>query len=39
MRLGRRLEWDAANLRVRNDADAEKFIKKEYSRGFELIRG
>ena len=38
LRLGRRLEWDAAAMRVTNDANAEQFLKKEYRRGFELTR-
>jgi len=25
-------------MRVTNDADAERFLKKEYRRGFELVR-
>ena len=38
MRLGRRIEWDAANLRVKNDGNADQYLKKEYRRGFELPR-
>ncbi|MEQ1631797.1 MAG: gfo/Idh/MocA family oxidoreductase, partial [Planctomycetota bacterium] len=38
LRTGRRIEWDADAMRVTNDADAEKYLKKEYRRGFELIR-
>ena len=38
MRLGRRIEWDAENLRVKNDGNADQYLKKEYRRGFELPR-
>ncbi|MCR9244138.1 MAG: Gfo/Idh/MocA family oxidoreductase [bacterium] len=36
MRAGSRIEWDAANLRVTNNTDAQRWIEKEYRRGFEL---
>lgn len=38
LRTGKRLEWDAEAMRVTNDPDAERFLKKEYRRGFELVR-
>jgi predicted dehydrogenase len=39
LRLGQRIEWDSQRLRATNAPDAERFIKKDYRRGFELIRG
>jgi len=35
-RLGRRLEWDAANLRCTNLPEANALIRREYRRGWEL---
>jgi len=35
-RLGRRLEWDADNLRVTNVADANALIRRAYRKGWEL---
>ncbi len=29
-------EWDAANLKPRGNADAEKFIRREYRKGWEI---
>jgi predicted dehydrogenase len=37
-RSGQRLEWDAEKLAATNHPDAERFIKKEYRKGWE-IRG
>ena len=39
LRAGKRIEWDAGAMRVPNWPDAERFLKKEYRRGFELPRG
>jgi len=36
IRAGKRIEWDAANMRVTNAPDAERYLRKEYRRGFEL---
>lgn len=36
IRAGKRIEWDAANMRVSNAPDAERFLRKQYRRGFEL---
>jgi len=37
MRLpGRKLEWDAANLKVTNEPNAEHFIRREYRKGWVL---
>ena len=38
IRCGKRIEWDAANLRVTNDEYANSLVQKEYRRGFELTR-
>jgi len=38
-RLGKRIEWDAANLRASNAPEAEKFIKREYRKGWEIAEG
>jgi predicted dehydrogenase len=35
-RLGKPLAWDAANLRATNAPDAEKFINKEYRKGWAI---
>jgi predicted dehydrogenase len=35
-RAGKKLEWDAENLKVTNDADANKFVQKEYRQGWSL---
>ena len=33
---GRRLEWDAANLRCPNAREAQAFIRRQYRNGWEL---
>ncbi|MGE3173179.1 MAG: Gfo/Idh/MocA family protein [Planctomycetota bacterium] len=38
LRLGRRIEWDSQGLRAKNDPEADRYLKKEYRRGFELVR-
>lgn len=35
-RVGRKLEWDAANLKARNAPEAEPFIRREYRAGWTL---
>ena len=35
-RSGQTLEWDAANLQVTNSAAAQKFVHKEYRKGWTL---
>jgi predicted dehydrogenase len=35
-RLGKKLEWDAANLRCTNAPEANALIRREYRRGWEL---
>jgi predicted dehydrogenase len=36
LRAAGRIEWDAAAMRIANDADAEQYLTKTYRRGFEL---
>ena len=36
-RVGRKLEWDSAGLRVRNAAEAAPLIRREYRRGWTLV--
>jgi hypothetical protein len=33
---GKRLEWDGPNLRVTNWSEAERYVKGEYRKGWEL---
>lgn len=35
-RAGKRLEWDAKNLRIPNAADAERFLGRDYRTGWKL---
>ncbi len=35
-RLGRPLTWDAAQLRAVNEPEAERFLRKEYRKGWEV---
>jgi predicted dehydrogenase len=35
-RAGRRIEWDSAHLRIPNFPDAERFVGREYRRGWKL---
>jgi predicted dehydrogenase len=36
LRVGGRIDWDAANLRVTNSDAAQQLVQKHYRRGFEL---
>ena len=36
IRTGQRIEWDAENLKAKNCPEAEKYIRREYRKGFEL---
>jgi hypothetical protein len=38
LRAGKRIEWDAEAMRATNCPEAERFLRKEYRRGFELPR-
>jgi hypothetical protein len=33
---GRRIEWDVANMRAKNCPEAERFVRREYRRGWSL---
>ena len=35
-RLGKKLEWDPVKLRVKNCPEAERFIVKQYRKGWTL---
>ncbi|MEO5803938.1 MAG: Gfo/Idh/MocA family oxidoreductase [Verrucomicrobiota bacterium] len=35
-RTGKKLEWDAAALKVKNAVEAEQFLRREYSKGWSL---
>ena len=35
-RVGKRLEWDAENLRATNAPEADRFLRREYRKGWEL---
>jgi hypothetical protein len=35
-RSGKALEWDAANLKVTNTSEADKYLRKEYREGWEV---
>jgi len=35
-RLGKKIEWDAEKLRAKNAPEADKFIRREYRKGWEL---
>ena len=36
-RVGKKLEWDAVNLRATNAPEADKLIKRTYRQGWELV--
>jgi predicted dehydrogenase len=36
LRAGMRIEWDSRNLRVTNNQDANRFVRREYRRGWEI---
>ena len=36
IRLGKRIEWDAAAMKATNAPEAEPLIRKPYRKGFEL---
>jgi predicted dehydrogenase len=38
-RVGKPLDWDAKNLRATNAPEAEKFLRREYRKGWELNLG
>jgi predicted dehydrogenase len=36
LRAGRRIEWNTVELRVTNDRDANRFVRREYRRGWTI---
>ena len=36
LRAGKKVEWDSVNMKVTNDAAANKYITREYRKGWEL---
>lgn len=36
MQAGGRIEWDSENLKVKNNADAQRWIKKDYRQGWKM---
>jgi predicted dehydrogenase len=36
-RAGKRLEWNAEQLKATNAPEAERFVRKEYRKGFEVV--
>ena len=38
IRTGRRIEWDAVNLKAKNVPEAEQYIRREYRSGWEIER-
>jgi hypothetical protein len=36
-RAGKRIEWDSRNMKIPNAPEAERFLKREYRKGWSLI--
>ncbi len=36
LRTSKRVEWDAANMKITNNADANKYLRRQYRAGWEL---
>jgi len=36
LKVGGRIEWDAENMKVKGNPDADKFIKRDYRKGFSI---
>jgi predicted dehydrogenase len=36
VRTGGRIEWDAKNMKVKNNREAQQYVKREYRKGWEL---
>ena len=36
-RTGKALDWDAKSLKATNVAEADKYITKEYRKGWEIV--
>ncbi|MBM3832664.1 MAG: Gfo/Idh/MocA family oxidoreductase [Verrucomicrobia bacterium] len=37
-RIGKKIEWDPVNLKARNAPEADRLIRKEYRKGWQLLR-
>jgi len=35
-RVGKKLDWDAKNLKATNCPEADKYVQKEYRKGWEV---
>ncbi|NIP96128.1 MAG: gfo/Idh/MocA family oxidoreductase, partial [Akkermansiaceae bacterium] len=35
-RAGRKIEWDATNMKIPNAPEAERFLRREYREGWKL---
>ena len=36
MRVGKKFEWDAVNLKAKNTPEADQYLKREYRKGWTL---
>ncbi len=36
LKAGTKIEWDAANLRAKNNSNADQFIRRDYRKGFSI---
>ena len=36
LKVGKKINWDAANLKAKNCPEADQFIKREYRKGWEV---
>src|SRR5256885_17036807 len=36
LRAGGKIEWDAAAMRVRNNSDADQYLRRDYRKGFSI---
>ncbi|MFO0918893.1 MAG: Gfo/Idh/MocA family oxidoreductase [Planctomycetaceae bacterium] len=37
LRAGKKVEWDAVNLKVTNDSSLNQYVTREYRKGFEIV--
>ena len=35
-RAGKKIEWDAKNMKIPNTLDAEQYLKRDYRKGWSL---
>ena len=36
LKLGGRIEWDAEAMRVKNNSDADQYLRRDYRKGFSI---